>query len=823
VSELLDIYKRDIKPRLDLAKLLAPLRPRKVGGNYYLTCPDCGEKTAFIKEGWDVIACNRANGCNMHMGLLTYLNGGTVPKGQAWAALIKRLAAEVNVEIPEKNWTPEQIEKIEKRRQEADTLNKILQVCHSTLLGDADATTYLLNRGFDLTRLEELEFGLFKRALIDQVVPAEEQIPFGLYLDGEYGLRPNNIWDGRLIMPIRDRYGNLRALNGRDLTGTSEKKFYKTQGFNPEHLIVEGLDVAGKFTTIVLGESSMAVHSFREAGFTQMTAIGSSKFNAARWTALADIGIKSVVLWLDGDEAGRTGTLQAIEAYLQAERRPDLYIVPPVDGLDPDDMLRKQGAEAVGQMIARPVPFNTYLAEAWAKQFDISTTLGLRQYQDKAAEYLSTLDGRDAQEAWQSFYQEGVKRLTGIDDDFFFDYANDIRAKRDLAKYETKLSELKATVADATSNKDAAEVAKKLSEVIQDLKAISHRVDLKPLVRTSERLVHHDRYLAQFVGKEYIGLPQKGIPSLDAATLGLRHMTAIAAAPGAGKTTLMLQLCYDVLKNNPDTCCIIVSLEMSEEELLTRFKCRATATPYGKLLLESDQAMRERANAAIESVMARTFIIDEQVYPEVTAELLIRDIARLKSETGCKRVIVGIDYAQVYPIPEAARRGLRSENERDDWRVEELKRIRNAIAPDPLLVVSAISKGDGFKAGGLESLKGSSSFSYAADNCFVLNKITETELLSTVQLTGKTFSLKPLARGSRYGGRGRKKASELTADQEAEALELLTNEMDRQGKDFVELRIVKYRGGKMKTFILSHRHVCSDMRELTEHGESSGR
>lgn len=213
----------------------------------------------------------------------------------------------------------------------------------------------------------------------------------------------------------------------------------------------------------------------------------------------------------------------------------------------------------------------------------------------------------------------------------------------------------------------------------------------------------------------------------------------------------------------------------------------------------------------------RMFIVDEEVYPQVTVELVLRDIARLKEETGCKRVVVGLDYLQQWPIPEQLAANMNDEA-KDTYRTRQMKRIRKAIMPDPLFVISEINKMDGFKAKGMQSAKGAVGFMFACDNVFIMNQIEEEELLDRIELVGDQFRLKQ--RASRY----KKKRKEKISDDDAEqAFDLFVREMDNQGKAFIDFSIEKVRGGRKRKFVLVHKHTCSDLKELDEHGEATAR
>ncbi|HEY9792122.1 MAG TPA: DnaB-like helicase C-terminal domain-containing protein [Candidatus Obscuribacterales bacterium] len=812
MGEALTIYQKEIVPRLDLKRLLAALSPKQTGANVYVLCPACGRHEGFIKQGYDTIGCNRKNGCGEHTNLLAYLNGGKMPTGKEWIDMIRELGKDVGVEIPERNWTPEQLAAIEQRRQEQDLLTRVFGVCHDVLPDDFNAVLWLTMRGLKAERLSALDLGAWDRDQVLKCATEEELKPFGLH---------DPKWNNRVIWPLRDHHGAIRALVGRDITEKADHKYEKTIGFDPKSLVLEGLDVARKYKHIVAGEGSLAVFTFREAGQLQMTAAGGSIITAKQWQSLFDMGIESVTLAFDNDKAGIEGTVKSLEEALQANEHPDIYAVDPaVWGAhnDPDRYLQVNGAQATGAILTGAASMNRYLARAYASKYDIATDKGRTQFLDHAARYLSQIkEDRRSLDAWENFFKRGVQELTDVDEDFFFDYVLSKRDEHKKDRLKDKLYEAQAAFREAVNNLDVAKARDELTQIAQELHLATSKEQLKALVRTTERLKAHDQHLALTAGKKHLGLAQKTLPSLDEGTLGLRLMTGILAGPGTGKTAFMMQVGTDILKHNPDTCFLFYSLEMSESEILTRMKSRASMISYDRLVLRNDETIRARANAMVKPITDRMFIVDEEVYPQVNVDLVLRDVARLKEETGCKHVVVGIDYLQRWPIPEQIKTGMNDEA-KDEYRTNQMKRIRKAIMPDPLIVISEINKMDGFKAKGMQSAKGSVVFVFACDNVFTMNQIEEEELLDRIELVGDQFSLKQAA--SRY----RKKKKEKISDEDAEqAFNLFTREMDNQGKSFVDFSIEKARGGRRKKFVLVHKHTCSDLKELTEHGEASAR
>lgn len=70
---------------------------------------------------------------------------------------------------------------------------------------------------------------------------------------------------------------------------------------------------------------------------------------------------------------------------------------------------------------------------------------------------------------------------------------------------------------------------------------------------------------------------RSGIPALDSLLSGLGGVIVLGGLPGAGKTTLALQLAWDVAALNDDAVCLVQSAEMSISPVLDRLGKRALA------------------------------------------------------------------------------------------------------------------------------------------------------------------------------------------------------------------------------------------------------
>jgi len=104
----------------------------------------------------------------------------------------------------------------------------------------------------------------------------------------------------------------------------------------------------------------------------------------------------------------------------------------------------------------------------------------------------------------------------------------------------------------------------------------------------------------------------------------------------------------------------------------------------------SELAKIDLAKKTMGAIGDRLQIIDSSQSHYLDAQMAIYIINQLKERTMTKRVIVIIDYLQVWPVQKNQK--FSSEIEADKWRIGEIKKIRDAINDDPVIVISEARK-----------------------------------------------------------------------------------------------------------------------------------
>lgn len=274
----------------------------------------------------------------------------------------------------------------------------------------------------------------------------------------------------------------------------------------------------------------------------------------------------------------------------------------------------------------------------------------------------------------------------------------------------------------------------------------------EPILTVAREVGDLEKYIEQYRGSEFIGLPQKVIPSLDENTLGLRDLMLLVAMPNVGKTALATQFGMDVVMHNEDACFLFLSLEMLRRDIMVRMKCRLAEMDWATLMFGSDvvrgretkvhftvheQERLVRAEEILSRIGDRICILDERNFPCPTIENVLEQLYLLKEKTGTTRAFILIDYLQVWPIPPNEMKGIRTDLGEDKWRIGEMKRMQNA-SNDAVLVISESRKPPGGSkeqwGGNLSDVMGAARGAYTPSAIFLFRPFSNDEIADLYKL-----------------------------------------------------------------------------------------
>jgi hypothetical protein len=258
-------------------------------------------------------------------------------------------------------------------------------------------------------------------------------------------------------------------------------------------------------------------------------------------------------------------------------------------------------------------------------------------------------------------------------------------------------------------------------------------------------LVGFEEGLALTHGKKFLGLECGYFRKLDEMLDGWRGFGVLAAEPGVGKTTLLLQVGLGIVATNPDACFVFFSFEMPRAPMLRRLA--AQSTQIGTRILRKGDPFIDRDRDGLKfSPKDRTRLADGMVKLRVLApricivemedlgqvrglsheeirDAMIQKVELFKARSKCGKAFVLVDHLAKVPI---ARDSAVSSLELDEARVSLLLETQRRL-DDPLVVISQVRKSD-FDKPGMASAKGSAEISYSPDFLITLSKKKEAEI-----------------------------------------------------------------------------------------------
>jgi DNA primase len=250
--------------------------------------------------------------------------------------------------------------------------------------GGADARAYLIRRGLTAALAGEFRLGYAERSgalarlLQKQGFPAEAMEVSSLVKRREDGSW-YDAFRGRLMFPICNESGKVIGFGGRAMQDGDEPKYLNSSGtaiyqksavlYNL-HRAREGARRTGR---VVLVEGYMDVIGAYAAGVPEAVAPCGTALTAQQVRALRRLAGMAVVNF-DPDAAGANATEKSLQLLLDEGFR--VRVAALEGGLDPDEYVKANGADAYRDRLGNAQPYFHWLAGRARQRFDIRTSEG---------------------------------------------------------------------------------------------------------------------------------------------------------------------------------------------------------------------------------------------------------------------------------------------------------------------------------------------------------------------------------------------------------------------------------------------------------------
>ncbi|MGK5089022.1 DnaB-like helicase C-terminal domain-containing protein [Bdellovibrionota bacterium FG-2] len=793
--DLKSFLDNEIYPCLDRRVVVQELQPVDHGEYLKMKCPSCGRGEAFIYKTGFHIQCSHKGSCGYKASILAFLAGGTTPpKGEVFKRAFTKL-----VELagkPQPSWADtthyEELRGTEARRSMLDV---VAQYCETALWSEKGelARRYLNSeRGLTDDQIKNLELGLYYSAT--ECETALKAVGFNESDYHDVGA----VWpklENFITFPWKDDRGRLLTIyvrypqkkpplmndhpawtkkrnevrtawealpeDSKSKQPWAEPTISKTmalpgQGSKSTPLYMDRALSAG-FRDLVLVEGVLDAALLQALGEKNVIACVAAQLSKAQVATLVQRQIKSVTICLDPDPAGKAGILSCLRSLDQEGIT--AYVAPTLpDELDPDEFVIKFGVEAWREHIKKAVHGFRYIAQKIILKHKSGDS-----WADPALEALMcetiAFDAKGRTEArrteLETYFWPEIFDHTPLTSAKIEERRAGVRKSEEEKAKEEKIARVGSAIKSveitlASRGPDAA-----AKELIMTARSLSdpHR-DTKPeAFNVADTLEPHENRICKYRGAEFIGLPQRTLPGLDQATYGLRNLMLIAAPPNVGKTALATQFGLDIILYNPDACFVFVSLEMTQWDIMARLLCKLAGIDWRTFIFGSRKGMEPgrsayfskneldritKAECKLMDIGRRLVIMDARRFPEPNVETIMEQVDALKKRSGARRAYVLVDYLQVWPVPHDQLRDAHSEIEVDKMRIDGMKRLRDAMDGDPVLVISEArkpSEKDGAWGGNLADVMGSARASYTPDIVFLLQPFSDTRILQHAENT----------------------------------------------------------------------------------------
>ena len=350
----------ELRARVALSGVIArTTRLIKAGHEFKACCPFHNEKSPSFTVN-DQKGFYHCFGCGAHGDVIRWM---TDQRGLSFMDAVKELAAEAGMEVPAPD--PRAARQAEQR----DGLHDVMAAAQAwfveRLASDegARARAYLATRGFDAHTVARFGFGYAPEGR-QALKAALGHFPEPLLI--EAGLRiavddkePYDRFRGRLMLPIEDPRGRVIAFGGRILeTGKTDAPKYLNSPDTPlfdKGRTLYNLHRAGPVSRqsgrLVVVEGYMDVIALAAAGIGDAVAPLGTALTERQIELLWRL-VETPVLCFDGDAAGQRAAMRAVSRALPMLRPAhSLAIVQLPAGLDPDDLVRRDGAPALERLL----------------------------------------------------------------------------------------------------------------------------------------------------------------------------------------------------------------------------------------------------------------------------------------------------------------------------------------------------------------------------------------------------------------------------------------------------------------------------------------
>lgn len=437
----------DLLDRVDIVDVVnSRVKLKRSGKNYAACCPFHEEKSPSftVSPEKQFFYCFGCGASGNSLGFIMDYERLSFPEA------VESLAHVAGLEVPREVQTEAQTKREQEKKSIYTLLDRADQFYRAQLRYHPSkhlAVDYLKRRGLDGKTAKAYNIG-FAPPGWDNLLKAlgETEEDKRLLIEGGMLIhqpQDNKLYDRfrhRVIFPIRDTRGRVIGFGGRVL-GDDKPKYLNSPETPVFH---KGQELYGLYEArlayrdlprLLVVEGYMDVVSLAQFGIgygvaTLGTACGPDHLERAFKHT------NEVVFCFDGDKAGRTAALRALDACLESmqDGRTVKFLFLP-EGEDPDTLVRSIGADKFERMIELAVPLEDYLFDAVSEGLNLRTMDGRASFSRRAAPLIHRLP----KGVFRELMFESLATRTGLSRQVLTELIHDEQAEeRDFIRRQTQ-------------------------------------------------------------------------------------------------------------------------------------------------------------------------------------------------------------------------------------------------------------------------------------------------------------------------------------------------------------------------------------------------
>ena len=403
----------EVRSRSDIVQIIGQsVSLRRSGANFLGLCPFHDEKTPSfnVNPARQFYHCF---GCHESGDVFSFL---MKVEGRSFVDVVEDLASRASVEVRYEGGNRGAAKERQRKRSERQsglTLNDKVRTLYRSLLegqGGGPARKYLEERGISQETAAAFHLGYAPRSgsVVTNMLQREKVPPafaekLGLISQrrGDRKGYYDRFWD-RLIFPVSGAGKEVLGFGGRKLGDGDGPKYINS----PESFVYHkgkalyGLEQASRAIRSegesLLVEGNIDVIQMYQHGYCNTVAPMGTALTTQQVQLLRRLAERTVAIF-DGDDAGQTAAVKSVPMLVSGGLEARIATMPA--GLDPDDLLRSEGPEAVAKIIKESMPAVDFLV-AYHRQRMEDSIPGRARLLEQVAPVVAKLGSQVARELY---------------------------------------------------------------------------------------------------------------------------------------------------------------------------------------------------------------------------------------------------------------------------------------------------------------------------------------------------------------------------------------------------------------------------------------